>query len=99
MKKYFHLGHGHSHGGHSHDKHHMFPALEEVLSEGDINDNKGNFQVPVPDSKVPPQTECTPKKECKWICICSVVYTKFHNRLYNRFFESLLIIALNHKKT
>ena len=43
----------------------MFPQLEEVLSEGDINDNKGNFQVPPPDSKLPSDTECTSKKECK----------------------------------
>lgn len=55
-------GHGHSHGGHSHDNH-MFPPLEEVLAEGDINDNKGNFQVPLPDSKEPPQTENSVKKE------------------------------------
>ncbi|XP_035215561.1 zinc transporter 1-like [Stegodyphus dumicola] len=41
-------GHGHSHGGHGHDKRHNLPTLEEVLSEGDINDNKGNYQVPDP---------------------------------------------------
>ncbi|XP_015923668.1 proton-coupled zinc antiporter SLC30A1 [Parasteatoda tepidariorum] len=40
-------GHGHSHGGHVHDKRKL-PTLEDVLSEGDINDNKGNFQLPVP---------------------------------------------------
>ncbi|GFQ90425.1 zinc transporter 1 [Trichonephila clavata] len=39
-------GHGHSHGGHSHDKKASLPTLEQVLSEGDINDNKGNFQLP-----------------------------------------------------
>ncbi|GFX74938.1 hypothetical protein TNCV_1845101 [Trichonephila clavipes] len=39
-------GHGHSHGGHSHDKKASLPTLEQVLSEGDINDNKGSFQLP-----------------------------------------------------
>lgn len=71
----------------------MFPQLEEVLSEGDINDNKGNFQVPVPDSKVLPQTEGTPKKECRWIytfffLYCLVVCIKF--------LPTLIIIFVNH---
>lgn len=38
--------HGHSHGGHGHDKRHNLPTLEEVMAQEDINDNKGNYQVP-----------------------------------------------------
>lgn len=59
------IGHGHSHGGHAHDKHNL-PTLEDVLAEGDINDNRGNFQVPLPDSKVPAITDKKSKKECKF---------------------------------
>ncbi|KAG8180163.1 hypothetical protein JTE90_002289 [Oedothorax gibbosus] len=57
-------GHGHSHGGHGHSHGHnkriSLPTLEEVLSEGDINDNKGNFQLPPPGAQAP---EKNPKKE------------------------------------
>lgn len=38
--------HGHSHGGHGHDKRRNLPTLEEVMAQEDINDNKGNYQVP-----------------------------------------------------
>lgn len=88
-KKYF-SGHGHSHGGHTHDRHLNLPTLEQVFSEGDINDNKGNFQVPLPDSKMPSQTET--KKECKFETV--LIYSK---HLIQKFNLTIFSLSLTEK--